>query len=237
MANKRIKKKQTKASILQQQYAKEYNKYLARVRNQQKQGVQVQRIKRVKKPTQVSIERLQRQTAKEIREKASVVNMLTGEIITPKEYGRKHALEINRVFTKLTPQEQEYARFHEYTSAKELKALQKEGIPVNIATPVLDYEAIIDSWYDSLDSFHPETAFWLRLKTDAYLSSATEKERALFAYTYSKASEVFPTEYYMDKATVDAVFWNILKKMGVLSTTEDFQDFLIMQDSVIEKEE
>lgn len=236
MANKRIKKKQTKASILQQQYAKEYNKYLARVRNQQKQGVQVQRIKRVKKPTQVSIERLQRQTAKEIREKVSVVNMLTGEIITPKEYGRKHALEINRVFTKLTPQEQEYARFHEYTSAKELKALQKEGIPVNIATPVLDYEAIIDSWYDSLDSFHPKTAFWLRLKTDAYLSSATEKERALFAYTYSKASEVFPTEYYMDKATVDAVFWNILKKMGVLSTTEDFQDFLIMQDIVIENE-
>lgn len=236
MPNKRIKKKQTKASILQQQYAKEYNKYLARVRNQQKQGVQVQRIKRVKKPTQVSIERLQRQTAKEIRDKASVVNMLTGEIITPKEYGRKHALEINRVFTKLTPQEQEYARFHEYTSAKELKALQKEGIPVNIATPVLDYEVIIDSWYDSLDSFHPKVATWLREKTDALLSNATERDRALFAYTYSKAPEAFPTEYYMDKATVDAVFWNIMKKMGVLSATKDFQDFIQMIDIAIEEE-
>lgn len=236
MPNKRIKKKQTKASILQQQYAKEYNKYLARVRNQQKQGVQVQRIKRVKKPTQVSIERLQRQTAKEIREKVPVVNMLTGEIITPKEYGRKHALEINRVFTKLTPQEQEYARFHEYTSAKELKALQKEGIPVNIATPVLDYEVIIDSWYDSLDSFHPKVATWLREKTDALLSNATERDRALFAYTYSKAPEAFPTEYYMDKATVDAVFWNIMKKMGVLSATKDFQDFIQMIDIAIEEE-
>lgn len=236
MPNKRIKKKQTKASILQQQYAKEYNKYLARVRNQQKQGVQVQRIKRVKKPTQVSIERLQRQTAKEIRKKASVVNMLTGEIITPKEYGRKHALEINRVFTKLIPQEQEYARFHEYTSAKELKALQKEGIPVNIATPVLDYEVIIDSWYDSLDSFHPKVATWLREKTDALLSNATERDRALFAYTYSKAPEAFPTEYYMDKATVDAVFWNIMKKMGVLSATKDFQDFIQMIDIAIEEE-
>lgn len=236
MPNKRIKKKQTKASILQQQYAKEYNKYLARVRNQQKQGVQVQRIKRVKKPTQVSIERLQRQTAKEIRDKASVVNMLTGEIITPKEYGRKHALEINRVFTKLTPQEQEYARFHEYTSAKELKALQKEGISVNIATPVLDYEVIIDSWYDSLDSFHPKVATWLREKTDALLSNATERDRALFAYTYSKAPEAFPTEYYMDKATVDAVFWNIMKKMGVLSATKDFQDFIQMIDIAIEEE-
>ena len=236
MANKRIKKKQTKEAILQQQYAKEYNKYLARVRNQQKQGVQVQRIKRVKKPTQVSIERLQRQKAKEIREKASVVNMLTGEIITSKEYGRKHALEINRVFIKLTPQEQEYARFHEYTIAKELKSLQKTGIKVNIASPVLDYEVIIDTWYDSLDSFHRNAATWLREKTDALLSNATERDRALFAYTYSKAPEAFPTEYYMDKAMVDAVFWNILKKMGVFSATKDFQDFIQMLDIAIEEE-
>ena len=236
MVNKRIKKKQTKASILQQQYAIEYNKYLARVRNQQKQGVQVQIIKRVKRPTQASIERLQKQRAKEIREKASVVNMLTGEIITSKEYGRKHALEINRVFTKLTPQEQEYARFHNYTTAKELKTLQKTGIKVNIATPVLDYEAIIDSWYDSLESFAPKTAHWLRQKTDALLANASEKERALFAYTYKKEPEAFPTEPYMDKATVDAVFWNILRRMGVLSSTEDFQEFLQEQDIVIENE-
>lgn len=236
MANKRIKKKQTKASILQQQYAKEYNKYLARVRNQQKQGVQAQRIKRVKKPTQASIERLKKQTAKEIRDKASVVNMLTGELITSKEYGRKHALEINRVFTKLTPQEQEYARFHGYTNAKELKALQKTGIKVNIATPALGYEAIIDSWYDSLDSFVPKTAHFLRMKTDAILSNATEKERALFAYTYSKSPESFPTEPYMDKAIVDAVFGNILRMMGIFATTEEFNDFIMEQDIVIESE-
>lgn len=236
MANKRIKKKQTKTSILQQQYAKEYNKYLARVRNQQKQGVQVQRIKRVKKPTQASIERLKKQRAKEIREKSSVVNMLTGKVITSKEYGRKHALEINRVFTKLTPQEQEYARFHGYTNAKELKVLQKTGIKVNVATPVLDYEAIIDSWYDSLESFVPKTAHFLGMKTDAILLNATEKEKAVFAYTYSKAPEAFPTEPYMDKATVDAVFGNILRLMGIFATTEEFNDFLVEQDIVIENE-
>lgn len=236
MANKHIKKKQTKASILREQYSKEYNKYLARVRYQQKQGVQVQRIKRVKKPSQASIERLKKQTAKEIRDKASVVNMLTGELITPKEFGRKHALEINRVFTKLTPQEQEYARFHDYTSAKELKELQKNGIKVNIATPVLDYEAIIESWYDSLDSFVPKTAHFLRMKTDEILSNATEKERTLFAYTYAKAPEAFPREPYMDKATVDAVFGNILRIMGIFATTEEFNEFLVEQDIVIESE-
>ena len=236
MANKRIKKKQTKAFLIQKEYSKEYNKYLSRVRNQQKQGVQVKIIKRVKNPTQASIDRIKKQNAKEIRKNASVVDMLTGEVISPKEYGRKHALERNRVFIKLTPQEQEYARMQCYTDIKELKALQKTGIKVNIATPVLDYEAIIDSWYDSLESFAPKTAHWLREKTDALLSNASEKERALFAYTYAKEPEAFPTEPYMDKATVDAVFWNILHRMGVISTAEDFQEFLQEQDIVIETE-
>lgn len=235
MANKRRKKKQTKAEIIQKEYSHEYIKYLSRVRNQQKQGVQVKIIKRVKNPKQVSIDRIKKQTAKEMRKNAAVVDMLTGEKITPKEYGRKHALERNRVFIKLTPQEQEYARFHG-SDLKELKAILKKGIRVNIATPVLDYEVIIDSWYYSLDSFHPKVATWLREKTDALLLNATERDRALFAYTYSKAPEVFPTEYYMDKATVDAVFWNILKKMGVLSVTKDFQDFIQMLDIAIEEE-
>lgn len=236
MANKHIKKKKTKAEIIQKEYAHEYTKYRARVRNQQKQGVQVKIIKRVKNPTQASIDRIKKQTAKEIRKNATVVDMLTGEVITSKEYGRKHALERNRVFIKLTPQEQEYARIQGYTTVEELKKLQRTGIIVIETTPVLDYEAIIDSWYDSLESFVPKTASYLREKTDALLANASDKERALFAYTYAKEPEAFPTEPYMDKATVDAVFWNILRRMGVLSSTEDFQEFLQEQDIVIEEE-
>lgn len=236
MANKHIKKKKTKAETIQKEYAHEYTKYLARVRNQQKQGVQVKIIKRVKNPKQVSIDRIKKQTAKEIRKNATVVDMLTGEVITSKEYGRKHALERNRVFIKLTPQEQEYARIQGYTTVEELKKLQRTGIIVIETTPVLDYEAIIDSWYDSLESFEPKTASYLREKTDALLANASDKERALFAYTYAKEPEAFPTEPYMDKATVDAVFWNILRRMGVLSSTEDFQEFLQEQDIVIENE-
>ena len=236
MANKRRKKKQTKTEIIQKEYSHEYTKYLARVRNQQKQGVQVQIIKRVKNPKQASIDRIKKQTAKEIRKNATVVDMLTGEAITSKEYGRKHALERNRVFIKLTPQEQEYARIQGYTTVEELKKLQRTGIIVIESTPVLDYEAIIESWYDSLDSFVPKTAHFLRMKTDEILSNATEKERALFAYTYAKAPEAFPKEPYMDKATVDAVFGNILRIMGIFATTEEFNEFLVEQDIVIESE-
>lgn len=236
MANKRRKKKQTKAEIIQKEYSREYTKYLSRVRNQQKQGVQVKIIKRVKNPKQASIDRIKKQIAKEIRKNATVVDMLTGEAITSKEYGRKHALERNRVFIKLTPQEQEYARIQRYTTVEELKKLQRTGIIVIEATSVLDYEAIIDSWYDSLESFAPKTAQWLRQKTDALLANASNKERALFAYTYAKEPEAFPTEPYMDKAMVDAVFWDILRRMGVLSSTEDFQEFIQEQDIVIESE-
>ena len=236
MANKRIKKKKTKTEIIQKEYSHEYTKYLSRVRYQQKQGVAVKVIKRVKYPTQASIDKIKKQKAKEIRKNASVIDMLTGEEITSKEYGRKKALESNRVFIKLTPQEQEYARTHDYTTVEELKKLLNNGISVNIATTVLDYEAIIDSWYDSLESFAPKTAHFLRMKTDAILSNATEKERALFAYIYSKSPEAFPTEPYMDKATVDAVFGNILRLMGIFATTEEFNDFLVEQDIVIENE-
>lgn len=236
MANKRIKKKKSKASILQQQYSHEYANYLARVRYQEQQGVKVKIIKRVKNPRDVSIERLKKQTAKEIRKNASVVDMLTGEKITPKEYGRKHALERNRVFIKLTPHEQEYARIQGYTTVKELKELQKTGIKVNTATPVLDYEVIIEEWYASLESFARTTAEYLRMKTDTLLLNATEHDRALFAYTYSKAPEVFPKEPYMDKPTVDAVFSNILQKMGIFESSEDFKNFIQMQDVYIEDE-
>lgn len=236
MVKRRIKKKQTKASKLQTQYNKEYNNYLARVRNQQRQGVQVKTIKRVKKPTQSSIERLKKQTAKEIRSYSNVVNMLTGELITPSEYGRKHALEVNRVFIKLTSQEQEYAREHGYTTQQELKVLKKQGIVVNTVTPVQDYDAIIDGWYNSLESFAPKTAHYLRMKTDMLLVNATDKERALFAYTYGKSPESFPTEPYMDTARVDAVFSNILQQMGMFESTQEFQNFIDSQDIYIEDE-
>lgn len=67
---------------------------------------------------------------------------------------------------------------------KELKALQKTGIKVNIATPVLDYEAIIDSWYDSLESFTPKTADYLREKqTLYYIMHQIKKERYLLIHT------------------------------------------------------
>ncbi len=225
-----------KVSELQKLYNKEYKNYLRRVQRQVEQGVQVKVIQKVKAPKKTSIEKLKKQTAKVIKENTPVVNLLTGELISKSEKERKNVLALNRVFASLVPFEQDYARQNNITTLKGLKELKSTGVIIRDFAPVPDYDLYIEMWYDSLDSFAPKTAHWLRQKTDALLANASDKERALFAYTYAKEPEAFPTEPYMDKATVDAVFWNILQRMGVLSSTEDFQEFLQEQDIVIESE-
>ena len=225
-----------KVSELQKLYNKEYKNYLRRVQRQVEQGVQVKVIQKVKAPKKTSIEKLKKQTAKVIKENAPVVNLLTGELISKSEKERKNVLALNRVFASLAPFEQDYARQNNITTLKGLKELKSTGVLIRDFAPVPDYDLYIDMWYDSLDSFVPFTAHYLRMKTDALLATATDTERALFGYTYKNAPEVFPTEPYMDKATIDAVFSNILKKMKFFENSEDFQQFINTQDNIIESE-
>lgn len=225
-----------KVSELQKLYNKEYKNYLRRVQRQVEQGVLVKVIQKVKVPKKTSIEKLKKQKAKVIKENASVVNLLTGELIIKSEKERKNVLALNRVFASLAPFEQDYARQNNITTLKGLKELKSTGVLIRDFAPVPDYDLYIDMWYDSLDSFVPFTAHYLRMKTDALLATATDTERALFGYTYKNAPEVFPTEPYMDKATIDAVFSNILKKMKFFEDSEDFQQFINMQDNIIERE-
>ena len=225
-----------KVSELQKLYNKEYKNYLRRVQRQVEQGVQVKVIQKVKAPKKTSIEKLKKQTAKVIKENTPVVNLLTGELISKSEKERKNVLALNRVFASLVPFEQDYARQNNITTLKGLKELKSTGVIIRDIAPVPDYDLYIDMWYDSLDSFVPFTAHYLRMKTDALLATATDTERALFGYTYKNAPEVFPTEPYTDKAMIDAVFSNILKKMKFFENSEDFQQFINMQDNIIESE-
>lgn len=225
-----------KVSELQKLYNKEYKNYLRRVQRQLEQGVQVKVIQKVKAPKKTSIEKLKKQTAKVIKENTPVVNLLTGELISKSEKERKNVLALNRVFASLVPFEQDYARQNNITTLKGLKELKSTGVIIRDFAPVPDYDLYIEMWYDSLDSFAPFTAHYLRMKTDALLATATDTERALFGYTYKNASEAFPTEPYMDKATIDAVFSNILKKMKFFENSEDFEQFINTQDNIIESE-
>lgn len=65
-----------------QSYRIERKRYLARVRRQQKQGYQVDVIKIPKNPTRASINRLKKQTAKEIKSKSPLLDLESGEVIT-----------------------------------------------------------------------------------------------------------------------------------------------------------
>lgn len=144
-----------KVSELQKLYNKEYKNYLRRVQRQVEQGVQVKVIQKVKAPKKTSIEKLKKQTAKVIKENTSVVNLLTGELISKSEKQRKNVLALNRVFASLVPFEQDYARQNNITTLKGLKELKSTGVLIRDFAPVPDYDLYIDMWYDSLDSFVP----------------------------------------------------------------------------------
>ena len=67
---------------VKQHYKKARANYLARVNRLKKQGWYIQVIPPVKKPTKASIERLNKQTAKQLRSKAKLYDINTGQEIS-----------------------------------------------------------------------------------------------------------------------------------------------------------
>lgn len=226
------RKKQTKQSILKAKYDKAYTNYLARVRNLEKQGVLVKRIKRVKNPKLESINRLEKQTGKVIYEKSRVVEYSTGNIIEANELGRKKARESNRVWLKLDVFQQDYARMNNITSASELKMLKTVGVKTQSVVPTEDYNMIIEHWYESINDFIDSVAEYLKVKTDALLATASERERAEFAYTIKKYPDILPEPPYENKERIDAIMLQMLNKMHLVENTQEFSDFLENQNIV-----
>ena len=230
-------RKQLKQDIINKQYNKEYANYLARVRRLEKQGVLVERRRRVKKPTESSIRVVKELTSKAIREKSTIVEYSTGVELEPGERGRKKATEINRIWVKLTPEMQDYARLNLISEPKELKMLKTTGVPKGNIAPTGDYNMIIQNWYDSLEQFSDESARYLKEKTDALLSEVGEDEkgRAEFAYVIKKYPEIMPEPPYIDEQNVNAWGVEVLNKMGLIENTQEFVDFL-ERNNIVEDE-
>lgn len=234
---RKTKHKQTKQDMINKQYNKEYANYLARVRRLEKQGVLVERRRRVKKPTEASIRVLKELTSKAIREKSTVVEYSTGVELEPGERGRKKATESNRIWVKLTPEMQDFARLNLISDTKELKMLKTTGVPKGGIAPTGDYNMIIQNWYDSLEQFADESARFLKEKTDALLIEVGEDEkgRAEFAYVIKKYPEIMPEPPYIDEQNVNAWGVEVLNKMGLIENTQDFVDFL-ERNNIVEDE-
>lgn len=218
MARKSRKKN---PNTIREQYKKAYRNYLARVNRQIRVGYNVDVIQRVKNPTRASIRRLQKQTAKTIKEHSTLYDMITGQEVTRK---RKSAERINREFSSLSPMEQELSR--EQGKITKYDTFEYAVSAVDIT---------IQNWYDYVEkSFTPQIAQYIKERSDAMINT----DRDAFAYTIAENPDALPSPgYHNSERMVDASFSNIARIMKVDKNSEGFQSFIDGVSGIVERED
>lgn len=215
------KSRKKNPNTIREQYKKAYRNYLARVNRQVRVGYNVDVIKRVKNPTEASIRRLAKQTAKTIKEHSTLYNMLTGEEVTRQ---RKSAERINREFSSLSPIEQELSR----EQGKITRYEPSEGA-------ISAVDITIENWYDYVEkSFTPQIAQYIKECSDAMINI----DRDAFAYAIAENPDALPSPgYHNSERMVDASFSNIARIMKVNKNSEGFQKFVDNVTGIVEREE
>lgn len=218
MARKSRKKN---PNTIRAQYNKAYRNYLARVNRQVRVGYNVDVIQRVKNPTRASIRRLEKQTAKAIKEHSTLYDMITGEEVTRQ---RKSAERINREFSSLSPVEQELSR-------EQGKITKYE--PFEEAISAVDIT--IENWYDYVEkSFTPQIAQYIKERSDAMINT----DRDAFAYAIAENPDALPSPgYHNSERMVDASFSNIARIMNVNKNSQEFQSFIDGVSGIVERED
>lgn len=207
---------------IKQQYQKAYRNYLRRVNRQIRQGFIVEIIPKVKRPTRASISRLEKQSAKEIRRKASIVDLLTGEVIEkPTKVQQDTISKANREFNKLSPEYQQAAFEMGTIDTEQLtKALEPSLKPLNAV------DHIIDVWYAELERIRPpEVSQYLINKTNEILLDASREKMARFAWTIDNNPGIIGEYNYLDKKAIDLAFDKLRQAMNWAVDSEDYQEF------------
>lgn len=223
-----------KSEPLKSAYRRARKNYLARVRTAVRQGYQVETVKIPKRVTEASIRRLNKLTGEAIRKQATLVNMLTGEALEPRQKGRAKVAKQNRTFSKLTPMEQEIAYELQTTNIEQIHtAATGTG-----EAPVLDYEVMIQNWYDRIALERPEVYQYLESKTNELLLGADAETRRRFAYAYDQHADIFPEGLpYLNKNLINVQFDQIRQVMEWAPDSEAYQDFISLYSQEVESEE
>lgn len=221
MPRKRRKARKKNPNTIREQYNRAYTNYLARVNRQVSLGYDVHVIKKVKNPRRESIRRLERQTAKTIKEHSTLYDMITGDEVT---HHRKLAERINREFSSLSPVEQELSR-------EQGKITKYE--PFEDAVSAVDIT--IENWYDYVEkSFTPQIAQYIKERSDAMINT----DRDAFAYAIAENPDALPSPgYHNSERMVDASFSNIARIMNVNKNSEGFQSFIDGVSGIVERED
>ena len=218
---------------VKEQYKLEYRNYLRRVNRAVKQGYIVDVIKKVKKPTKASINRLKKLRGDNIRSKSRIVDIETGEILKPIKNKKK----------RLKQQKKNVAILKADLPTVDIVVNGGPVIPVDlglgvdILPPKESYEQIIDNWYQQVrESFYWYIAQFIEWQANRLIYGKSEETRKRFAYVLSQHPDIFPEPPYETREVILNSFNEIARMMELAPDSEAYYDFLSMYDGVENEE-
>lgn len=194
---------------IKQQYKKARANYLARVNRLKKQGWDIQVIAPVKKPTKSSIERLNKQTAKQIRSKAKLYDINTGQEITKhrlakaKEQGKRQKNIVSKQIAKKTQRK----FINEVTSTKVISKINIEELKKQTPTGIR-----LTEWYEDINTIYAQSIRRVLFELTSELTKTDELEQA-FSKVLKYNPELFPQGAYEPEHILKQRFYAISSKM------------------------
>lgn len=194
---------------IKQQYKKARANYLARVNRLKKQGWDIQVIAPVKKPTKSSIERLNKQTAKQIRSKAKLYDINTGQEITKhrlakaKEQGKRQKNIVSKQIAKKTQRKS----INEVNSTKVISKINIEELKKQTPTGLR-----LTEWYEDINTIYAQSIRRVLFELTSELTKTDELEQA-FSKVLQYNPELFPQGAYEPEHILKQRFYAISSKM------------------------
>lgn len=194
---------------IKQQYKKARVNYLARVNRLKKQGWDIEVIPLVKKPTKASIERLNKQTAKQMRSKAKLYDINTGQEITKhrlvkaKEQGKRQKNIVSKQIAKKTQR----SNVNQVTSHKVISKINIEELKKQTPTGIK-----VSEWYEDINAIFAQSIRRVLFELTNELTKTDELEQA-FSKVLQNYPDLFPQNAYEPENVLKQRFYAISEKM------------------------
>ena len=194
---------------IKHQYKKARANYLARVNRLKKQGWDIEVIQLVKKPTKASIARLNKQTSKQIRSKAKLYDINTGQEITKhrlfkaKEQGKRQKNIVSKQIAKKTQRRSiNQVKSHKVISNINIEELKKQT-PTGIR---------VSEWYEDINAVFAQSIRRVLFELTNELTKTSELEKA-FSKVLQNHPDLFPQNAYEPENVLKQRFYAISEKM------------------------
>lgn len=214
---------------IKEEYNRAYRNYLRRVNRAVKQGYVVEVANRVKRPTRASIRRLKKLTGEYIRQHSELVDMSTGEILSPiKNRKKRRAIQKKNVELLSMP-------LRVISDMVEMGAVESRESSMSDDTLSLEhsYEQIIANWYEQIrTNFYWYIAQFVEWRTNELIEGKPTETRRRFAYVLTQNPDVFPEAPYQSRDAINDSFNEIARLMDLAPDSEAYQDFASMYDFI-----